>query len=274
MVRHLSLQYPSPELGQYAPFFLVALKHYLRGEAGIFYKDLYPLVCFLPKYALPNSTYIERSDLDSRHAPSLHRGWSSETTVYPSTPFLTTSPETETIEILTFGPGAGLVTSPPSSRFSSYSESTPGLNPLSSTSKASPSTTLHNRAQYRRLVSPVPLLPSRNPPPVSFLALVPFYGLFADLFNLIRGRARKVLPRRRKNKPIAGKISGHKSGENVPLEITILLSGWIAALQRRKVIDVPTTNGLFAAVQSLSESLTGLERILLTPIPVACQCFF
>lgn len=33
--------------------FSVAIKHYLRGEEGIFYEDLYHLVKFLPPYALP-----------------------------------------------------------------------------------------------------------------------------------------------------------------------------------------------------------------------------
>jgi ion channel-forming bestrophin family protein len=33
--------------------FAVAVKHYLRGEDGIYYQDLYHLVKFLPAYALP-----------------------------------------------------------------------------------------------------------------------------------------------------------------------------------------------------------------------------
>ncbi|TFK21642.1 UPF0187-domain-containing protein [Coprinopsis marcescibilis] len=31
--------------------FPVSVKHFLRGEPGVYYEDLYPLVCFLPKYA-------------------------------------------------------------------------------------------------------------------------------------------------------------------------------------------------------------------------------
>lgn len=59
-------------------------------------------------------------------------------------------------------------------------------------------------------------------------------------------------------------------GNQIPLEITILLSGWVNAIQTRGLVGVPTLNSLLAAVQSLSEALTGLERVLLTPIPVAC----
>lgn len=34
--------------------FSVSVKHYLRGEPGIYYKDLYPLIAFLPQYSLEN----------------------------------------------------------------------------------------------------------------------------------------------------------------------------------------------------------------------------
>ncbi|KAG8785273.1 hypothetical protein FRC16_001978 [Serendipita sp. 398] len=36
--------------------FSVAMKHFLRGEDGIYYQDLYPLVCFLPRYVNAPST--------------------------------------------------------------------------------------------------------------------------------------------------------------------------------------------------------------------------
>jgi putative membrane protein len=35
--------------------FAVSVKHYLRGEDGIYYRDLYYLVKFLPSYALPHA---------------------------------------------------------------------------------------------------------------------------------------------------------------------------------------------------------------------------
>ncbi|KAG8935195.1 hypothetical protein FRC01_007428 [Tulasnella sp. 417] len=54
---------------------------------------------------------------------------------------------------------------------------------------------------------------------------------------------------------------------NVPLEITLYLGSYIAEIQRRKIADVPTLTSLFNTLSSLSDSLTGLERILRTPIP-------
>lgn len=61
-----------------------------------------------------------------------------------------------------------------------------------------------------------------------------------DLWSLLRGRAksvhRKIKNKSKKRVPINARAQ--KTGDNVPLELTIILSAWIAALQRRKSIDV------------------------------------
>ncbi|TRM58542.1 Bestrophin, RFP-TM, chloride channel-domain-containing protein [Schizophyllum amplum] len=54
---------------------------------------------------------------------------------------------------------------------------------------------------------------------------------------------------------------------NLPLELSLYLSSYISALQIRKAIDVPTINTMIAALNQLVDALTGLERILTTPIP-------
>ena len=38
------------------------VQHALRGEAGIYYEDLYPLVCFLPKFATKPPDIIREQD--------------------------------------------------------------------------------------------------------------------------------------------------------------------------------------------------------------------
>ncbi|KAJ7803154.1 Bestrophin, RFP-TM, chloride channel-domain-containing protein, partial [Mycena olivaceomarginata] len=60
---------------------------------------------------------------------------------------------------------------------------------------------------------------------------------------------------------------GGEGSHNLPLEISLYLSSYIAALQKRKQTDVPTINSLIAALNNLVDALTGLERILTTPIP-------
>jgi len=59
----------------------------------------------------------------------------------------------------------------------------------------------------------------------------------------------------------------HIVSHNIPLEISLYLSSYISALQARKAIDPATTTALLNGLLSLTDSLTGLERILTTPIP-------
>ena len=44
--------------------YAVAIKHYLQGEDGIFYEDLYPLVSYLPRRGHPFPAIIPLTDLD------------------------------------------------------------------------------------------------------------------------------------------------------------------------------------------------------------------
>ncbi|GAA6007685.1 uncharacterized protein JCM10292_002854 [Rhodotorula paludigena] len=358
--------------------FSIALKHYVRGEPGIHYVDLYPLVSFLPRYRLPTSNYLRRPDLD------------------PS--FASTGIEPDAIEMLGAsawavlgGPGAGKGAESPlsMSRQASYdpafayhggaaagssslhlsatdsrtpilashrldaststsasgsssvgSATLPPLTPAFSTASTSASTagaaSLRHAHQHARSHSSTAagaavdladvaaklrdrkgeglgevkrrrsaaalaaaaeragnargakheLLPARNPPPRSIDDYVPFYDFFADLVYTLLRRGKRVADkiedsvqrgssggrRRGRAKREKGKkqpLLTRETYDNVPLEIVLLLSGWVAALQRRKTIDVPTINSLLAALQSLTDALTGLERVLLTPIPVA-----
>ena len=110
-----------------------------------------------------------------------------------------------------------------------------------------------------------PLLPARNPPKSSIFDLWPFSVLVRTLtkrgYAVSGKKAARERAKQRRGKE--GEIVSH----NIPLEITLYLSSYIAALQKRKVIDVATTNMLINSLNGLVDSLTGLERILTTPIP-------
>jgi predicted membrane chloride channel (bestrophin family) len=77
----------------------------------------------------------------------------------------------------------------------------------------------------------------------------------------------KAEGRQARKERIKADQQGGGVGANVPLEITMFMSSWLAGVQRRKTIDVPTTNALLLAVQQMGEALSALERILTTPIP-------
>jgi putative membrane protein len=59
--------------------FGISVKHYLRGEEGVFYEDLYHLVKFLPSYALPTGlpSVVDVSEMPSgRSSDALRRSTS------------------------------------------------------------------------------------------------------------------------------------------------------------------------------------------------------
>lgn len=98
---------------------------------------------------------------------------------------------------------------------------------------------------------------------------IPFFDFFADLLHWVFRRGRKVAHkiedaahrleeggndeagqgrgrRRRKQRGKKPPLLTREGGDNVPLELILLLSGWVAALQRRKTIDVRASLSLAA----------------------------
>ncbi|QRV93339.1 bestrophin protein [Ceratobasidium sp. AG-Ba] len=225
--------------------FSVAVKHYLRGEEGIYYEDLYHLVKFLPAYSLPagmpaqnvqSRTSAEDAEpMGVSTATDAARGsWSGSTSTH--LPQVNKDGRPSTSEKLSNGPAS------------------PGL-PRGSTARR-PGT------RYRRVHGPfgeVELAPSSNPPK---------WGMF-DVWPL--SLLVKVLTKRGKN--VGGKKAAKERAKqnvishNIPLEVTLYMSSYISALQQRKVVDVPTINTLLLGLNQLVDSLSGLERILTTPIP-------
>ena len=109
--------------------------------------------------------------------------------------------------------------------------------------------------------SPTYLLPGQNPPVFRWSEHFPF-RLFVSRSHRLRNKGRKEQRRQMKEAKTSGGV-----GSNVPLEITFFMSNWIAAMQKRKTLDVPTVNALLGVVANMVDSLSHLERILTTPIP-------
>ncbi|OCF43712.1 hypothetical protein I317_02465 [Kwoniella heveanensis CBS 569] len=199
--------------------FAVAVKHYLRGEEGILYEDLYDLVKFIPSLHMP-SGIPSSEDANIGSGPIPHRH------IHNSSVTINSSTELKNLSL-------------PSAR---------GYN-------ATPeSYTCTNT--YRPH-----LHPARDPPKFRFSETFPFRYLTTKRQRL-KAAGRQAMRQRMKEARASGGV-----GHNVPLEITMFMSSWISTLQRRKTIDVPTTNALIAALLSMSEALSNLERILTTPIP-------
>ncbi|CAE6426976.1 unnamed protein product [Rhizoctonia solani] len=226
--------------------FSVAVKHYLRGEEGIYYEDLYHLVKFLPAYSLPAGMPNQR--LKSRTSTEI-----IETTI-------------DDQERGSWG-GSTSTELPTATKNGRTSFQLPGATEKDTSGPASPrmrrgSTARRSGTSYRRISGPqgaVDLAPASNPPK---------WGAF-DLWPL--SLLVKILTRKGKN--VSGKKAAkerakqHVISHNIPLEITLYMSSYISALQQRKVVDVPTINTLLLGLNQLVDSLSGLERILTTPIP-------
>ncbi|KAG8757747.1 hypothetical protein FRC14_001576 [Serendipita sp. 396] len=198
--------------------FAVAVKHYLRGEEGIRYEDLYHLTKYLPAYSLPAGRP------DPYHAgPTVHDDDSSSSNL----PLPATSPKSQRFRSGGRGPKGSVG---------------PDGGPA--------------------------LLPSRNPPRFSIFDLFPFTLLVKPMLKRGMKPGGKYAQKARAKLGYGGRgEEGEIISHNIPLEITLYLSAYIAALQQRKQCDVPTINLLLNSLNALSDSLTGLERILTTPIP-------
>jgi len=77
-----------------------------------------------------------------------------------------------------------------------------------------------------------------------------------------------------KAKKARAKMMNKATSQNLPLEITLYLGSYVAALQRRKTNDTPAIAALYACVVQFVDNLTQLERILTTPLPWSYRIHF
>ncbi|KAG8761099.1 hypothetical protein FRC14_007880 [Serendipita sp. 396] len=117
-----------------------------------------------------------------------------------------------------------------------------------------------------------PLLPStmtRKSRGSVFVDLVPFGGVWTWFANLFRRKPVEGTPNAGPEGSNAGKhvvIAGR--GGNIPLEVIRCLSEWFSCLEQRGTVPGTTLGGMIGLLQGLEDSLSTLERILTTPLPL------
>jgi ion channel-forming bestrophin family protein len=120
-----------------------------------------------------------------------------------------------------------------------------------------------------------PLLPSstihRKSRVSVYMDLVPFSSWFSAFKSIFSRKKNPVAgaPGQTATAEGSGKhvvIAG--GGGNIPLEIIRTLSEWMAALEERGTVPGTTLGGMIAMLQMLEDTLTMLERILTTPLPL------
>lgn len=225
--------------------FAVAVKHYLRGEDGIYYEDLYYLVKFLPTYALPptipSAVDLNRTSDDVPASPRsghFHGSGLTRRAPAPGQLPLPTTARTPSLRVATFA-----------------TEQT--LHPDGRPQKG-----------VKLSTGPDDLAPAMNPPKYSLIDLFPF-SLVVRLLTKdgVDKNGDAVKGRRAARRRAAMRNHRGQHSYNIPLEISLYLGSYVSALQSRKVVDAPTTTVLLATITQLVDALTGLERILTTPIP-------
>ncbi|KAH9912457.1 UPF0187-domain-containing protein [Fomitopsis serialis] len=238
--------------------FAVAVKHYLRGEEGVYYVDLYHLVKFLPSYALPAGLPSNIDLVDTMSAQSAH-GDGTTRPRRPSDVRSARSMQSPTSPISTAPPmpivGEGQLPLPATSpRRTTFAN---GLKPSMERDRGDKD----EKTSTMNGVDEGFLLPARIPPRYHLLDLWPL----SLIVHLLAKRGKDVKGRTAAR--IRAKLRSKTVTHNLPLEVSFYMSSYVAALQSRKVVDPPTATALIASLNQLVDALTGLERILTTPIP-------
>ncbi|KAF8880638.1 Bestrophin, RFP-TM, chloride channel-domain-containing protein [Infundibulicybe gibba] len=190
--------------------YAVAIKHYLRNENSIYYKDLYYLVKFLPGYALPAGipSTEDLPLLGVEYAHHSHFSLEVKEPLYQPA-----------------GRGSGLQlplsATAPSPRREMFREPAQRHNTTS-------------RGQGGAIFTPADehkLLPAHMPPRHHLYDMLPFpFSLLAKVFTRSGEQVDEEI----------ATLLENPTTRNIPLEISLYLSSYISSLQTRKIGDVPT----------------------------------
>lgn len=237
--------------------FSVAVKHYLRGEEGIYYNDLYRLVKFLPPYALP-PTIPSAVDVSDHVLPPSHpdqiAGANGEALYHSSSKLerfaSVTSGLSQRHDSSTSTPHLPFPVSSPSKKPSFLQPPpTPRSQRQRSTSEKAHSTSGVSDEDI--------LLPARMPPKYSYFDLFPFSLLVRFLTNEgkhVKGRKAARLRAKKRT----------TDSQNLPLEISLyLVSSGLSHLPYK------FTDMLFA--RALMWLLCNPEKWLMSQQRVCCH---
>jgi hypothetical protein len=188
--------------------FSVSIKHYLRGEDGIYYTDLYHLVKFLPAYSIP-AIQAHATQLGLQAIDPLEMAMNA-----PATPISATG-QNLPFPVTTQGRAS---LAPPDSR--QPRSPIPAISVTSPTTSLSytrtPQSALQNHEKLNE-EDEIYLIPAYKPPNWAILELFPF--------SLLKGRrwrsAKNATGERAKK--IRAKMLNKADQHNIPLEISLYL---------------------------------------------------
>lgn len=203
----------------------------VRTPTGVYYEDLYPLIACLPRYQFPSSV-AEGLDADKAALLGIWR------TAHPTSgdvylPYDCAPAPT---------PAAGTETPATMLSGSTYFPGTMG----SATSKGTNlDADLELGMKGGRTRSKINLLPASNPPATSVYDFVPVLKVFRPMLRFFTARKGR------------GAIVGRRRPQiesNIPLEISLFLSGYVSALVSRGTLGAPFVSIFFGSLNALQDS--------------------
>ncbi|KAF9477338.1 UPF0187-domain-containing protein [Pholiota conissans] len=247
--------------------FAVSVKHLLRGEQGVYYRDLYPLIAFLPRYANETVGSIAPPKHETEKLPLWHLRDGHDFLLDDGPDTEAKADVQEKMEVAVAvedasGTGSGNGNGSGSTGSSVKSPNgTLGRNvaiAIDVKERYDPESVLPE------VESEFVLKPARNPPHVTLMDFIPLLRLFRWIG---RGFRRRSLEERKKKRKAYSEIAE----SHIPLEILLALSNYSAYLMKHDFVKPAIASGFTANIFLLTDTVSNLERICNTPLPFAYQ---
>lgn len=235
----------------------VSIKHYLRGESGVYYADLFPLISFLPRFA--DQAQREHDDLlplwqssedGDFNGVDHHKDPANKPHTTGHAPARTTSLPT------------------PENHHTSINGDLEKQNHSSwgrkKSKKFNPEQVLADIPAGR------PLKPARNPPETSLYDYIPLLRLFKWVFRRGAGVATSIVGEG--GRTLMGKKRKPQVFDsNIPMEISLYLSTYSAWVMKSGLVQPAIATAMTNNILILQDTFNHLERIRSTPLPFAYQ---
>ncbi|KAI0337625.1 UPF0187-domain-containing protein [Trametopsis cervina] len=241
----------------------VSVKHLLRGEGGVYYADLYPLISFLPRFTTHADNAKDEDMLPLWRASEMdhetHRSI-RENSLHSRPPTVLRSNS----EPLPGSRGSDDITEKERQITEGWYNSM-GRKPKHGK-------TFDPEAVLPQLPSEQLLRPARNPPVASLYDYFPFLRIFKIVAKPFSRKPKQELPTSARGRSFTGKkIRPEAADSNVPVEIALFLSSYFASLMRQGLLTPATATAMNNAISALQDTVVNLERIKNTPLPFAYQ---
>lgn len=242
-------------------------QHLLRGEGGVYYEDLYPLISFLPRFSIATELATEEDMLPLWKASGMDH--EAHHTI-----------RREAMARMKRQPVSRTASEPPLTHSNEFDEKEPHSSPTSIPSIRRTRRAFDPEQVLPEVLSEHTLRPSRDPPESTLYDylpfLFPFKSLFEPLFKSISRRAApqdsEELPTLARSRTFMGKkITPEAADSNVPTEITLALTTYYAWVMRQGLLTPASATAMNNAIGAMQDAVTNLERIKNTPLPFAYQ---